>query len=279
MCGIAGLSLQSRPAQIATVKAMCDQIRHRGPDDEGFHVDGGVGIGMRRLSIIDLSSGHQPIANEDKSVGVVFNGEIYNFQELRAELISKGHCFATNSDTETLIHLYEQEGTGGLARLRGMFAFCIWDARRRKLLLARDRFGKKPLYYAITPEGLYFASEMKCLRAAGVPMGDLDQEAIRLYFQFTYIPDPLTPFRGVRKLPAGCWLTYDGDGHVEQGRFWRLPAPVSDCANAESEEAYCEQLREKFDESVRIRMISDVPLGAFLSGGLDSGSVVASIAL
>jgi len=151
MCGIAGQLLTSRRAELSDVRAMCDQIRHRGPDDEGFHVDGGCAIGMRRLSIIDLSTGHQPISNEDGSVWVVFNGEIYNYQGLRQELIRQGHRFKTNSDTETLIHLYEEEGVVGLSKLRGMFAYAIWDARDRSLLLARDRFGKKPLYYAALP--------------------------------------------------------------------------------------------------------------------------------
>src|SRR6201987_5073279 len=157
---------------------------------------------MRRLSIIDLSTGHQPISNEDGSVWIVFNGEIYNYQELRQDLIAQGHRFTTNSDTETIVHLYEQDGTDGLRRLRGMFAFCIWDARKRTILLARDRFGKKPLYYANTPEGFFFGSELKCLRVAGVPL-DLDQEALRLYFQFGYVADPYSPFRAIRKLMPG----------------------------------------------------------------------------
>src|SRR5438445_11721424 len=156
MCGIAGQFLIDRPASAARVRAMCDAIRHRGPDDEGFHVDGGCAIGMRRLSIIDLATGHQPISNEDGTVWIVFNGEIYDYQSLREDLIRKGHRFATRSDTETIVHLYEQEGIDAISRLRGMFAFCIWDARKQQILLARDRFGKKPLYYAALPGGLYF---------------------------------------------------------------------------------------------------------------------------
>jgi asparagine synthase (glutamine-hydrolysing) len=147
MCGIAGQLLLQRNAELAGIRSMCDQIRHRGPDDEGYHLDGGCGLGMRRLSIIDLASGHQPISNEDGSVWVVFNGEIYNFQELRADLIRSGHRFKTNSDTETLVHLYEQEGVAGISKLRGMFAYAIWDSNQRSLLLVRDRFGKKPLYF------------------------------------------------------------------------------------------------------------------------------------
>jgi asparagine synthase (glutamine-hydrolysing) len=278
MCGIAGFYLREGRASLSTVRTMCDQIRHRGPDDEGYHVEGGCAIGMRRLSIIDLSTGHQPMTNEDESVWVVFNGEIYNYQEIRRDLLSRGHHFVTNSDTETLVHLYEEEGVEGLHRLRGMFAYAIWDARRRRIFLARDRFGKKPLYYAVLPEGLYFGSELKCLSAAGVPQ-EIDAEALRLFFQFTYIPEPWSCFRAVRKLPAGSWLTYDADGIAREGRYWQFPAPVAETPADFSEATVCAQLREKFDESVRIRMIADVPLGAFLSGGIDSSLVVASMAL
>ena len=278
MCGIAGFYLREGNADPAVARAMCDQIRHRGPDDEGYHVAGGCAIGMRRLSIIDLSTGHQPMTNEDRSVWVVFNGEIYNYRELRANLIASGHRFVTNSDTETLVHLYEQEGVEGLRRLRGMFAYAIWDAKRGRLFLARDRFGKKPLYYAVLPHGLFFASELKCLRVAGVPE-DIDAEALRLFFQFTYIPEPLSCYRAAKKLAPGSWLTYDANGTVCQGRYWSFPAPVAAAPADFSEAAACDRLREKFDEAVRIRMIADVPLGAFLSGGIDSSSVVASMAL
>jgi asparagine synthase (glutamine-hydrolysing) len=278
MCGIAGFYLLEGRATLSTVRAMCDQIRYRGPDDEGYHVEGGCAIGMRRLSIIDLGTGHQPMANEDQSVWVVFNGEIYNYQELRRDLLSRGHRFVTNSDTETLVHLYEEQGVDGLRRLRGMFAYAIWDSRRKRIFLARDPFGKKPLYYAVLPDGLYFGSELKCLRTAGVPT-DIDPESLRLFFQFTYIPEPRSCFRDIRKLPAGSWLTYDADGTVRQGRYWQFPAPVAETPTDFSETDTCARLREKFDESVRIRMIADVPLGAFLSGGIDSSLVVASMAL
>jgi asparagine synthase (glutamine-hydrolysing) len=278
MCGIAGFLLRDQNAQISDVRAMCDLIRHRGPDDEGIYTDGPCGIGMRRLSIIDLNTGHQPISNEDGTVWVVFNGEIYNYQELRQELISKGHRFRTNSDTETLIHLYEEEGTDGLHRLRGMFAYCIWDSRKRKILLVRDRFGKKPLYYAQTPNGFYFASELKCLRMAGVPL-DLDTDALRLYFQFTYIADPYSPFKAIRKLMPGCWIECSVDGSVRQGRYWKLPPFSEENQNGLTEAQTCDQIRTLFDEAVRIRMIADVPLGAFLSGGIDSSLVVASMAM
>jgi asparagine synthase (glutamine-hydrolysing) len=278
VCGIAGYVLREGTAELSRVRGMCDQIRHRGPDDEGFHVDGTCALGMRRLSIIDLDTGRQPIANENHSVWVVFNGEIYNYRELRERLTAQGHHFRTESDTETLVHLYEQEGVEGISQLRGMFAFAIWDANRRELLLARDRFGKKPLYFAALPKGLYFASELKCLRVAGVPL-DLDPDALRLYFQFSYIPDPWSPFRAIRKLPPGGWLRYRANGEIEQGRYWRLPVPAEQPAPDLNEAEARSRLRELFDESVRLRMIADVPLGAFLSGGIDSTSVVASMAL
>ncbi len=277
MCGIAGYLLREGNATAELVRAMCNEIVHRGPDDEGVHVDAGCGIGMRRLSIIDLSTGHQPIPNEDHSVWIVFNGEIYNYQELRKGLIGKGHRFQTNSDTETIVHLYEEEGVNGIAKLRGMFAFAVWDARKGALLLARDRFGKKPLYYADLPQGVYFGSELKCLRAAGVPL-ELDREALRLYFRMAYIPDPWSPFRAIRKLPAATWRVHHRDGRVEQGRYWKLPEPAGQAEPGLTEEGVCGQIREIFDESVRLRMIADVPLGAFLSGGIDSTSVVASMA-
>ncbi|MEO8592533.1 MAG: asparagine synthase (glutamine-hydrolyzing) [Candidatus Solibacter sp.] len=277
MCGIAGYVRLDQPAQPSLVHAMCGEIRHRGPDDEGIHVDGGCGIGMRRLSIIDLSTGHQPMCNEDESVWIVFNGEIYEYQDLRAELIARGHRFRTASDTETILHLYEEQGVEGLQRLRGMFAFAIWDARQGRLLLARDRFGKKPLYYAVLPHGIYFGSEISCLRQAGVPL-DTDPDALRLYFQFNYIPDPLTAYRAIRRIPAAGWLTYQR-GTVKQGRYWQMPVAAAQPAPGFTHAQAVKQVRDKFDEAVRIRMIADVPLGAFLSGGIDSSSVVASMAL
>lgn len=278
MCGIAGFLLRSGQAKPESVRAMTDVIRHRGPDDEGIYTDGACGIGMRRLSIIDLSTGHQPISNEDGTVWVVFNGEIYGYHELRQDLMARGHHFRTSSDTETIVHLYEERGAEGVAELRGMFAFCIWDARKRKLFIARDRFGKKPLYCANTPEGFFFGSELKCLRVAGVPL-DVDQEALRLYFQFGYIADPYTPFRNVHKLMPGCWIECSADGEVKQGRYWRLPPFTAENQTGLTREQTKEKIRELFDEAVGIRMIADVPLGAFLSGGIDSSLVVASMAL
>ena len=277
MCGIAGFYLRNQAAEIDDIRAMCDAIIHRGPDDEGVRVEGGCAIGMRRLSIIDLNTGHQPISNEDGTIWIVFNGEIYNYQELRSDLIAKGHRFRTNSDTETIIHLYEEEGPEGVKKLRGMFSFAIHDSRQRSVFIARDRFGKKPLYYANTSGGFYFASELKSLRVFDLDW-EIDRDALRLYFQFLYIPDPYTPFRHVRKLMPGCWMQYHADGRVDEGRYWRLPQPESRNGILDRT-ATAAAVREKFDESVRIRMIADVPLGAFLSGGIDSGSVVASMAL
>jgi asparagine synthase (glutamine-hydrolysing) len=280
MCGIAGYLSFRGGAQQPVVRSMCGEIKHRGPDDEGFYLEGPVGLGMRRLSIIDLAGGHQPISNEDGTVWVVFNGEIYNYQELRHDLLSRGHRFRTDSDTETLVHLYEQFGAGFVGRLRGMFAFAIWDDRASRLLLGRDRFGKKPLYYAETPQGFFFGSELKCLRVAGVPL-EQDDEAIRLYLQFGYIPDPYSAFRRVKKLPAGNTLTVcskGGSGQLKIEKYWSVPEPCGTRTAGLSEDTVCEEIRHVFDESVRLRMIADVPLGAFLSGGIDSSLVVASMA-
>ncbi len=279
MCGIAGFLEHRRSAQAAEMLAhMCDVIHHRGPDDAGYHLDQGCGIGMRRLSIIDLASGHQPIPNEDESLWIVFNGEIYEYQHLRKELEAKGHRFRTHTDTEVILHLYEEKGVECFADLRGMFGIALWDSRRGELILARDRFGKKPLYYAATPEGLYFGSELKCLHAAKLPL-TIDHEALRLYFLYGYIPDPWSPFEQVKKLPPGSWLRFRLDGKVEQGRYWKLPIPVAQPVSGDTREAGAVRVREAFDEAVRVRMIADVPLGAFLSGGIDSSSVVASMAL
>ena len=277
MCGIAGFYSRNRPAELSDIRAMCHAIEHRGPDDEGVRVEGGCAIGMRRLSIIDLNTGHQPISNEDGTIWIVFNGEIYNYQELRQDLIAKGHQFRTNSDTETIIHLYEEEGENSLQKLRGMFGFAIWDSRRRSLFVARDRFGKKPIYYSHTKDAFYFASELKSLRTVDLDW-ETDPEALRLFFRLQFVPDPYTPFRYVRKLLPGCWIRYHANGEIEHGRYWKLPEPEARRGIADRDRTAA-TVREKFDEAVRIRMIADVPLGAFLSGGIDSGSVVASMAL
>jgi asparagine synthase (glutamine-hydrolysing) len=278
MCGIAGQLLQEENVELACIGAMCAALRHRGPDQEGYYVEGRCGIGMRRLSIIDVAGGRQPVSNEDGTIWTVFNGEIYNYRELREELAARGHRFKTRGDTEVLVHLYEQEGTDGIQKLRGMFAYAIWDARTRSMLLVRDRFGKKPLYYAIRPDGLRFASELKSLRIAGVPL-DLDREALQLYFLLNFIPDPWSPYRAIRKLPPGGWLRYHGDGRIEEGRYWTLPRAAATVEPGSNEFETRRELCEKFDDAVQSRLVADVPVGAFLSGGIDSGSVVASMAL
>jgi asparagine synthase (glutamine-hydrolysing) len=278
MCGIAGYCLKDGNADAASVRAMCDVIRHRGPDDAGYFTNGPAALGMRRLSIIDLSTGHQPMSNEDGSIWVVFNGEIYNFADLRAWLRQRGHQFKTASDTETLVHLYEEEGAAGAKRLRGMFAYAIWDARKQSLLLVRDRLGKKPIYYASLPEGFYFGSELKCLRVAGIPL-EIDEQALRLYFQFSWIPDPWTIFKSARKLPPGCWLEVLSNGQHRIERYWAMPETRTTHNRNIPEPEMQAEIRRKLDESVRIRMVADVPLGAFLSGGIDSSAVVASMAL
>ena len=199
MCGIAGIVTTEPSARqdVETIRLMCDAIVHRGPDDEGFYVYNGVGLGIRRLSIIDVSGGHQPIHNEDQSVWIVFNGEIYNFADLRRELESRGHSFYTQSDTEVIVHLYEEFGANCIRKLRGMFAIALWDERHKTLLLARDRLGKKPLHYALVNGQLFFGSEIKSLLAVSPGLAEVDQEALLSYFQFGYIPDPLTAFRAI----------------------------------------------------------------------------------
>lgn len=253
---------------------MCDRIRHRGPDDEGIWEDGPVGLGMRRLSIIDLAGGRQPIANEDGSKVIVFNGEIYNYRELRHGLVQRGHRFATGGDTETILHLYEERGPAAVEQLRGMFGFAIWDAKARSLLLARDRFGIKPLYYVAAGWGLAFSSELKALCAIGATDRTLDWDALDAYFQLGYIPAPASPFRDVRKLEPGHWLRWRPTGEITIERYYDLPEE-STVIPSDVER----RIMERLDESVAAHMISDVPVAAFLSGGLDSSAVVASMAL
>ena len=209
MCGIAGIAnTESDGVDPQTIHRMCQTIVHRGPDDEGIFVKGGVGLGMRRLSIIDLEGGHQPVFNEDRSVWIVFNGEIYNFPELRRELEQRGHRFYTNSDTEVIVHLYEDHGAECVQKLRGMFAFALYDERKQKLLLARDRLGKKPLHYALTHGRLLFGSEIKCILAVAPELADVDPQALLQYSYFGYVPDPLTAFVPIKKLPPGHLLEF-----------------------------------------------------------------------
>ena len=277
MCGIAGMvkTDSGSVVEAATVHRMCETIRHRGPDDEGIYVKGGVGLGMRRLSIIDVAGGHQPVHNEDRTVWVVFNGEIYNFLELRAELERSGHRFYTNTDTEVIVHLYEELGAGCIQKLRGMFGLSLYDERRQRLLLARDRLGKKPLHYACDNERFLFGSEIKSLLAVAPGLMEIDQEALLQYFYFGYIPDPATAFRRIRKLPPGYLLEVEA-GQLSLRRYWDLPAYGT--AEPKSEEEYLEEMEHHLAEAVRIRLVSDVPLGALLSGGVDSSTVVALMA-
>jgi asparagine synthase (glutamine-hydrolysing) len=249
-------------------------IVHRGPDDEGHFVGEGVALGMRRLSIIDLASGHQPIANEDETVWVVCNGEIYNFKELRVELEKQGHIFRSQSDTEVIVHLYEQDGVNLFRRLRGMFAVALWDCNRARLILGRDRLGKKPLYICRQLDRLVFASEMKSILEVDGISRDINPEALREYLALGYVPAPWTLLKGIEKLlPGYCMIVEKGNTRTEQ--FWDVPrAAVED----HSEEEWIERVREKLLESVRIRLVSDVPLGAFLSGGIDSSAIVAAMA-
>jgi asparagine synthase (glutamine-hydrolysing) len=278
MCGIAGfvdLAGAGDPgADRARVQAMCDVMRHRGPDDEGFHVAPGVALGMRRLSIIDLSTGHQPIHNEDETVWVVFNGEIYNYRELRHDLESSGHRFFTSSDTESIVHGYEQWGEAVFSKLRGMFAVAIWDARTRTLLVGRDRPGIKPVYYGEAAGRLFFGSEAKCLLANPEVDRTLDAGALDHYLAYLYTPRDRAIFTGMRKLPPGHYLRVR-DGHLDVQRYWRLPAEQTFRG---SEAEALDALEATLTTAVASHMISDVPLGAFLSGGIDSSVVVAMMA-
>ena len=254
---------------------MCQTIVHRGPDDEGIYARGPVGLGMRRLSIIDLAGGKQPIHNEDKSVWVVFNGEIYNFPELRRELESRGHQFYTHSDTEVIVHLYEEMGSDCVKKLRGMFAIALYDERKQSLLLARDRLGKKPLHYALHEGRLLFGSEIKTILAVAPQLAEVNPEGLLQYFYFGYIPDPFTAFQQIHKLPPGSLLEY-ANGKINIRQYWDVPEYGT--SHPKSEEELLEQLEERLAEAVRIRLISDVPLGAMLSGGVDSSIVVALMA-
>jgi asparagine synthase (glutamine-hydrolysing) len=278
MCGIAGfVSAERTMSQLesaAVLDRMCRAIAHRGPDDQGVMLEGTVALGMRRLSIIDLAGGHQPISNEDGTVTIVFNGEIYNYRELQPVLEARGHRFKTNSDTEAIVHAYEEYGAECVSHLRGMFGFAIWDARRRELFIARDRAGKKPLYYTVTASGtLIFGSELKSLREHPEFRGEISAEALDAYLTFGYIPDPLTIFSGVHKLPPGYHLTFK-DNRLRVEQYWDFPYREAQADASLREEDYLEELRALLDEAVRLRLVADVPLGAFLSGGVDSSVVV-----
>ncbi|HEX8248703.1 MAG TPA: asparagine synthase (glutamine-hydrolyzing) [Pyrinomonadaceae bacterium] len=276
MCGIVGIINQnSRSIEREILEKMNRAIRHRGPDEDGFYVNGNVGMAMRRLSIIDLAGGQQPIHNPSKTAWIVFNGEIYNFQELRADLEKRGHKFYTNSDTETILHLYDEYGADCVRHLRGMFAFAIWDEREKSLFLARDRVGKKPVLYSHQPDGaLIFGSEFQALLQHPSIDREVDYEAIHQYLTFSCVPAPLTAFRQIRKLEPGHWLKWK-NGEIKTERYWT--PDFSEKIKITEEEAVEETLRI-LREATKMRLISEVPLGAFLSGGVDSSVVVALMA-
>src|SRR6476660_7059056 len=277
MCGIAGMVSSDRTRRIdeALVRQMCNAITYRGPDDEGILAQRNTGLGMRRLSIIDLAGGHQPIFNEDRSSWIVFNGEIYNFPELRPELEARGHRFSTHTDTETIVHLYEDLGADCVSKLRGMFAFALWDERRQSLLVARDRLGKKPLHYALHNGQLYFASEIKSILSVAPELAEVNRAALMQYMYLGYVPDPATAFLHIHKLPPGHLLEFER-GEVRVRRYWDLPQYGT--YSPKSEEECLEEMEARLAEATRIRLISDVPLGAMLSGGTDSSTVVALMA-
>lgn len=274
MCGIAGLlhADSARPVDRDLLQSMGDAIAHRGPDGEGFFVDAGAGLAHRRLAIIDLEGGAQPIGNEDGSIQVVLNGEIYNFRELRRELEAEGHRFRTSSDTEVLVHLYEKHGEGLVDHLRGMFAFALWDRRRRLLLLARDRLGLKPLYYYRDSEILLFGSEPKAILAHPVVARAVDPKALEDYLAFGVVPGERSIFRGIKKLPPAHVLAIrPEDWSTSPRRYWRLEMAADPSLSADD---WIEAIRAKMEEVVRLHLIADVPVGAFLSGGVDSSIIV-----
>ena len=279
MCGISGIfdTRGRRDVPRETLVAMNNAIAHRGPDDDGFHFEPGVGLGHRRLSVIDLSTGHQPLYNEDQTVGVVFNGEIYNFQDLVVELQARGHVFRTKSDTEVIVHAWEEWGEACVTRFRGMFAFGLWDRNRETLFLARDRLGVKPMYYTVLPDGmLLFGSELKALLAHPGVKRTIEPQTVEEYFALGYVPEPRTIFRDVFKLePAHTLAVRRGQTIPKPREYWDVRFQAT--ATMSDAEA-CDELVERLRESVKLRMIADVPLGAFLSGGVDSSAVVAMMA-
>ncbi|WKZ41144.1 MAG: asparagine synthase (glutamine-hydrolyzing) [Anaerolineales bacterium] len=272
MCGICGIShSDNRKPERALLETMNASIAHRGPDSGGFHIDAGVGLAMRRLAIIDVSGGDQPIANETESVWIVFNGECYNYPEMRAELERRGHRLATKSDTECIVHFYEDEGIDCVKRLRGMFAFALWDENKKRLLLVRDRLGKKPMYYTVQDGTLYFGSELSAVLTALPHKPEIDLEALDLYLSLQYVPDPLTIYQGIRKLPPAHTLVWE-NGQIHLERYWDYTYQPK--WNA-SEDELIEELRARLREAVKIRLLSERPLGAHLSGGIDSSIIVA----
>ncbi|MDP3298333.1 MAG: asparagine synthase (glutamine-hydrolyzing) [Thermodesulfovibrionia bacterium] len=291
MCGIAGIINISSPPQKSLMEIMCGIMKHRGPDGEGYYMEGPIALGHRRLSIIDLEGGKQPLSNEDGTVWITYNGEIYNFPELRKELIEKGHRFKTKSDTETIVHAYEEYGVQCLEKLRGMFAFGIWDDKKKRLFLARDRLGKKPLYYYLNDKKFIFASELKAILQDKRVNREINSKAIADYLTYNYIPFPETIFKGIYKLPPAHFMTVkivqgvqSSQGDIKQAecldlsvqQYWDIKYEPD---YSLSEDDWADALRENLKEAVRLRLISDVPLGAFLSGGIDSSTVVALMSM
>ncbi|OEF98768.1 asparagine synthase (glutamine-hydrolyzing) [Desulfuribacillus alkaliarsenatis] len=284
MCGISGIYNKNR-TQLKEVdstyeieakkllESMTQQILHRGPDDFGFHINGPAGLGFRRLSIIDLEGGHQPLTNEDGTVWIAFNGEIYNYKELREELITKGHRFSTDSDTEVIIHLYEELGPKCAERLRGMFAFLIWDEKNQRLYGARDPFGIKPYYYVETNERFAFASEIKSLLQLPEYKAEVDEQSFLNYLTFQYVPDPMTMFKGIMKLPAAHYFTIENN-EMNIERYWKVDFKPDESKDLNY---FVEGIRDVMRDSVKAHLVSDVPRGAFLSSGIDSSAIVALV--
>jgi len=275
MCGIVGiLNLDGKPVDANLLARMTDILHHRGPDDQGYFLERNVGFGFRRLSIIDLSGGHQPMTNEDGTIQIVFNGEIYNFRELRNELERSGHIFRTASDTEVIVHGYETWGNDVVQHLNGMFAFAIWDRSRRRLLLARDRLGIKPLVYCIQGTTLIFASEIKSLLWHPDCDTTVSDRGVFDYFSYLYIPDPETIYQGIRKLQPGELLVVENE-HIRTRQYWQ---PTIGPVRQKQLEDWCEELRQRLREAVQMQLVADVPLGVFLSGGIDSSAITAAMA-
>ncbi len=276
MCGICGyINLNtSRPASEGILRAMMDTLVHRGPDDSGLFVKENVALGHRRLSIIDLKTGHQPMFNEDGSITIVFNGEIYNFQDIKEPLLKKGHIFRTHSDTEVIVHAYEEYGEDCVKKFNGMFAFALWDSRNKTLFLARDRFGKKPLYYGVFDNQFIFGSELKALLKHPSTRREIERASLSKYFAYEYVPSPGSIFKNISKLEAGSKMTLKG-ASIKVSQYWDLSLERQSHFDLGSGKA---KLAELLKESVKRRLISDVPLGVFLSGGIDSSAVVAMMA-
>ena len=275
MCGIHGIyRFDGQGVAPELLSAMGNATRHRGPDDEGMHIDGACGIGMRRLSIIDLAGGHQPLSNVDQTLWLVCNGEIYNYRELRSELQAKGYQFKSNSDSEVLLHLYDADGDDFVLRLNGMFDFALWDVPRRRLLIGRDRLGVKPLYLMQDGQRLAFATEAKALLALPGVSAELNRSAVASYLHLGYVAAPDCIFKGIRKLPPATLLAVE-NGQVREWCYWRLPSRIDQNL---SEREWIDRVRLQLEASVQMQMVSDVPIGAFLSGGVDSSAVVGFMA-